>query len=224
MTRFKEVLVEDIIIDILNPRFLPQSDTEKEFMKILSDERLYVLMSDIALNGLDPSENILLSENQITKKYTVHEGNRRMTAVKILNNPREVPKDLLNRANIIEKVMRIKTKYKYTPIRTVHASIENDLVKLRHFIKLKHTGSNKGAGRLGWDAEAVERFNQDPFQIELLKIISKILPSQDSNYNFSTIRDRIVTDPQMRDFFQCQLINLVSLLKQLKALKDLKMS
>jgi len=205
MVNFKSVHLDDINIDILNPRFLPQDTAEKEIIKILSDERLFILMSDIAEKGLDPSENVLLSQKQGESKFTVHEGNRRITAVKILNNPENVPKRLDNRAKIIEKVMRIKSKFNYTPIKTIQASIINETEKLRHFIKLKHTGSNNGAGRLRWDAESIERFNQDPFQMELLKLIVKILPDQDSNYNFSTIRDRIVTDPNMRNFFSMKI-------------------
>jgi hypothetical protein len=88
--------VKDIHLDNKNPR-LPKSiqeSGEKTILNwILVNGSLLELMISIVENGYFAGEPILVVPHEKLKgKYTVVEGNRRVSAVKILNNPELVSK------------------------------------------------------------------------------------------------------------------------------------
>ena len=88
---FKEIPFEDLKLDDQNPR-IPKSirdnkPTEEQLIEyMLLDASLIELMLAIGENGYFPGEQLLVV-NDNDGKYRVIEGNRRLTAVKLLNNP-----------------------------------------------------------------------------------------------------------------------------------------
>ncbi|PEP15484.1 hypothetical protein [Bacillus wiedmannii] len=183
-----------------NPRFQPQVDQDAAITKILLNKKLFGLISDIAKNGLDPSESIMVFNSQKRDKYIVKEGNRRITSVKLLNDPELVPSSFPNRSDIIKRIINIKEENHYQSIPHVQCVIfEEDGELINHFIELKHTGENKGAGRIGWDTESQTRFTKqkDPYKNYLLSYINKIHPGYQDNSGFTTF-ERIISDPSVR--------------------------
>ncbi|RHW05570.1 hypothetical protein [Bacillus cereus] len=183
-----------------NPRFQPQVDQDAAITKILLNKKLFGLISDIAKNGLDPSESIMVFNSQKRDKYIVKEGNRRITSVKLLNDPELVPSSFPNRSDIIKRIINIKEENHYQSIPHVQCVIfEEDGELINHFIELKHTGENKGAGRIGWDTESQTRFTKqkDPYKNYLLSFINKIHPGYQDNSGFTTF-ERIISDPSVR--------------------------
>jgi hypothetical protein len=86
------VPVNDLEFDKENPR-LPHSvvDSDKEEDVIdwmLKDASIIELMGSIGEKGFFPAEPLLVVKKGSSKKYTVVEGNRRLTAVKLLHNPK----------------------------------------------------------------------------------------------------------------------------------------
>lgn len=88
---FKEIFYKDLKLDNQNPR-IPKSlrdsnpSEEKLIEYMLLDASLIELMLAIGENGYFPGEQLLVVKDS-DKKYRVIEGNRRLTAVKLLNNP-----------------------------------------------------------------------------------------------------------------------------------------
>lgn len=85
---FIEVDIVNLHLDPLNPR-LPErlrGANDKDVLNwMLSDATLIDLMASIAENGFFPGEPIIaIAEG---KTYVVIEGNRRLAAIKLLNNP-----------------------------------------------------------------------------------------------------------------------------------------
>jgi hypothetical protein len=84
----KRININELYLDKENPR-LPQSmasKTENEIINFfLSDASLLELMLAIGINGFFEGEQLLVVEEN--GKYIVIEGNRRLSAVKLLNNP-----------------------------------------------------------------------------------------------------------------------------------------
>ena len=83
--------VDSLEFDIENPR-LPHSvvDSKREEDVVdwmLKDASIIELMGSIGEKGFFPAEPLLVVLNKATNKYTVVEGNRRLTAVKLLNKP-----------------------------------------------------------------------------------------------------------------------------------------
>lgn len=88
---FKEISYQDLKLDNQNPR-IPKSirdsnPTEERLIEyMLLDASLIELMLAIGENGYFPGEQLLVVKDS-DDKYRVIEGNRRLTAVKLLNNP-----------------------------------------------------------------------------------------------------------------------------------------
>lgn len=87
-TRFEKIEVEKLLLDPENPR-LPKSMANKNESEIinylLSDASLIELMLAIGKNGFFEGEQLLVVPHN--DKYIVIEGNRRLSAVKLLHNP-----------------------------------------------------------------------------------------------------------------------------------------
>lgn len=83
--------VTDLEYDKENPRLphsVVDSDREEDVIDwMLKDASIIELMGSIGEKGFFPGEPLLVVQKGKTKKYTVVEGNRRLTAVKLLNNP-----------------------------------------------------------------------------------------------------------------------------------------
>lgn len=86
--KFERILVKDLLLDPQNPR-LPKSmadSNEKEIINFfLTDASLIELMLAIGKNGFFEGEQLLVVESG--DKYIVIEGNRRLSAVRLLHNP-----------------------------------------------------------------------------------------------------------------------------------------
>lgn len=89
--QFTPIKVSDLKLDLYNPR-LPKSKQGKDEKTVLEymllEAATLELMLAIAENGFFAGELLLVVEDETEKgKYIVIEGNRRLTAVKLLNNP-----------------------------------------------------------------------------------------------------------------------------------------
>jgi hypothetical protein len=89
MPRYEIINLDLLILDSNNPR-LPKSkhgSNESEILKyMLGDSSLIELMLAIGENDFFPGEQLLVVPTE-NEKYKVVEGNRRLSALKILNNP-----------------------------------------------------------------------------------------------------------------------------------------
>ncbi|MEY9972309.1 hypothetical protein ABH966_002683 [Lysinibacillus sp. RC46] len=91
MFETKNVHLNDLVLDPLNPRFTTREDrnfTETETIDYLIEyEELMTLAKSInSYGGFTPGERlIVVKENN---KYVVLEGNRRVSSLKLLNNPK----------------------------------------------------------------------------------------------------------------------------------------
>ncbi|MDR2684074.1 MAG: hypothetical protein LBB53_01675, partial [Prevotellaceae bacterium] len=133
---FKRIPVADLLLDPHNPR-LPQSmgnKNEKEIINfLLSDASLIELMLAIGKNGFFEGEQLLVVHEG--EKYLVIEGNRRLSAVKLLHNPElgEVYKSKI--AQVIAE-----SEYKPTDIPCLVFDSKDEIVKYlgyRHITGIK---------------------------------------------------------------------------------------
>lgn len=122
-----------------------------EFMMADSDDgkKILKLAEHIAVNGLDPTELQLATpspDNDGT--YIVLEGNRRLTALKLLQNPNLCPDEKLVRGFSDAQIL-LNGNYP--------SSIECAVIPTREegdkWIELKHTGQNNGIGRVNWNGD-----------------------------------------------------------------------
>jgi hypothetical protein len=169
MAGMKAISPADLLIDTENPR-LPQPNVgQREAMRELAKElqhKLLALAQDILQHGLSPGEMpfvLPLADNP--QNYVVLEGNRRLVALKALENP-----DLFNGAVdsvVLAELRKLSKQYQESPVERVQCMVVKNREDARHWIELKHTGENAGAGVVRWGSDEVARFKARGGVIEL---------------------------------------------------------
>jgi hypothetical protein len=200
---YQEIKVSDLLLNPENPRFDPVRHQTETIDAMLDDqkEKLVNLAKHIMKFGLNPTDIILVKPHE--KKWLVLEGSRRITAIKLLNDP-----ELIG-----VKYKAIKTQFKKiskTKIGTVHCVIMSDENMANEWIRLKHTGQNEGAGIVDWNSQQTGRFNSrlqgiPDVYIRFLDALKNIEEIPDEyRKNFHKIKKtnlvRLISDPDVRKF------------------------
>jgi hypothetical protein len=161
----RNISINDLLLDTHNPRVEPASAQRDEMQKLLDDqkENIAFLAEDIVENGISPIDVALVTPSKFeADKFTVLEGNRRVLVLKILANPR-VLGDLTVSAAVRRRLEAAAEALKEKPIKSILCSEVPARSDGRHWIQLRHTGENRGAGVVQWTGVAGSRFlGEDP--------------------------------------------------------------
>ena len=126
----------------------------------LMPRKIVALARDIVENGLNPADlPIVMAANDSEKRYVVLEGNRRLVALKALENPDSFVGALDGGA--IATMRTLARKYQDSPIDLIQCSVVKDRQDAEHWIKLRHTGENDGAGIVPWGGDEASRFRAE---------------------------------------------------------------
>ncbi|BDU15378.1 ParB N-terminal domain-containing protein [Lysobacter auxotrophicus] len=142
----RQVPVENLLLDTHNARIRSGADQADCIARILrKPDQLIALAGDIAENGL--STTPILVEPTDKRRFIVWDGNRRVTALKLLNDPSLCPAASLRR-----RFEAIHQKHSQAiPARvdclssTSHDALVAEVVK-------RHSGALGGVGQLDWSA------------------------------------------------------------------------
>jgi len=90
---YKKINITNLLLNPSNPRFNPVEHQSEAIDAMIRDQqdKLVVLARHISLYGLNPSDLILVKPYK--KQWVVREGNRRVTALKLVNEPSLIPSD-----------------------------------------------------------------------------------------------------------------------------------
>ena len=152
------VPITDLFLDEENPRLPIPNQGQRETIRAMATvqgNRLQVLANDIVRYGLDPSDLFIVMEIE-NKRFVVLDGNRRATALKALENP-EIVKGSVS-IGVLSALKRLSNEYHTDVIDTVSCIVVKDRVEADHWIELKHTGYQDGAGPLRWGPDEGARF------------------------------------------------------------------
>src|SRR5690606_32955486 len=118
---------------------------------IMSDpedaRKILKLAEHISLYGLDPTENQLVTPDG-EGNYIVLEGNRRLTALKLLQKPDLCPVERLVK-NFFDARNNIIGEFP----EEFQCSVVSSREEGDKWVELKHTGQNAGIGRVNWDSD-----------------------------------------------------------------------
>lgn len=159
MSSTVDLPLSSLMLDLENPRLDIQASQREAIraMAAVQAEKLFELAKDIIKNGVNPSElSIVMPLDRDSKMYVVLEGNRRIATLKILSTP-----DLISGAvkTSLEKKLRdISKTFQVRPIDTLSCVVVANREAAEHWIMLKHTGENQGAGTVSWGTTESERF------------------------------------------------------------------
>ena len=154
----QEIEIVNLQLDTENYRTGPQPGQHEAIQAMIDEqqEKLVELAEDIVKNGLSPIELLAVCPSDQQGKYRVVEGNRRLTAFKLLNTPA-----LAANTQIEKPIQRIATKAagkisEYCVCR-VFARKQEALV----WIQRRHNLGLGGAATVPWSAIQNRRAQED---------------------------------------------------------------
>jgi len=153
----KIVKLTEIYLDPENPRHNP-IDTEPGIIAfLLKHEGVKALARDIAeRKSLSPIDLIALAPHpKLSKGYIPAEGNRRICALKLLNDPERAPTES------DKKYFRQLRTQIGKPITSFAARIFDSKDEARPWVSLRHEGERGGVGTKNWDSKQKSRFNME---------------------------------------------------------------
>ncbi|MDD2300559.1 MAG: hypothetical protein PHU69_13115 [Fermentimonas sp.] len=201
---YRQLKITELLLNSKNPRFNPVKHQTEAIASMIEDQqdKLATLAQHIAEFGLNPTDIVLVQPQG--NQWLVKEGNRRITALKIANEPSlagHYPK-------IKKEFQKLNASIDRNILENIPCVIINDEELLNEWIRLKHTGQNDGAGTVSWDGQQTSRFRMQTngkldarilFLDELKK--HKDIPQKYKD-RFDEIKktnfDRLMGDPDVR--------------------------
>lgn len=150
----------DLLIDEINPRIPLPNAGQREVQRELARHqgpKLLALARDILGHGLNPADlPIVMPFEGDHSRCIVLEGNRRIVALKALENP-EIFAGAVDEG-VLKELRNLSKEYQKSPVEDVLCLQVKDRDEARHWVELRHTGENGGAGIVPWSSDDVARF------------------------------------------------------------------
>ncbi|SEF71171.1 hypothetical protein [Billgrantia desiderata] len=187
----RTIKISNILLDLENPRFPPVNDQREAIRTMLRDQgaKIVNLASDIYQNGLNPSSKLILFEDG--GKYIDGDGNRRVTALKVLETPSLADAD----PKIRKKINSILRTRGEVPTE-VGCVIFKNREEAKHWISINHSGPQDGKGQIPWNPEQKNRFEGN-FTIGLqaldLLVNNQLISDGDKERVNKTTLDRVLS-------------------------------
>lgn len=219
-----EVNINNLVVNNANPRYDEKDNESDAINYLVSDQskKLLNLSDDIIENGLNPSDIIITTPlDRTNNSYLVLEGNRRITAIKLILNPNLIS----NNNKLRERFLDLKSKLQkldtnLNNINTIVFKNEQDAI---HWLKLKHSGEQKGVGTVKWNSQSKRRFKNKyekdkDYCLRLISLYKKyenlsIMKKKQLDSIAITNLERLINDPYVRDFVGLKLENSNILIK-----------
>jgi len=199
---FKTIPVSRINVDELNFRIGDQ-DTRRDAYRAMIEEQeadLVNLADDLIALGPSPAERFIVGPDPNEEgSYIVYEGNRRITAMKLMEEP-----DLTSGTSAEKSFRRLSTTYLRNPIQEVDCVVVKDKEAAIPWIVRKHT-TMAGRGLSQWGAPATARWDAYKGRVRPSKAVldhlrtKKLLPAQlDKRMaRYTTNLDRVFQMPYL---------------------------
>ncbi|WP_373755441.1 MULTISPECIES: hypothetical protein [Neisseria] len=195
----KQIAIKDIFLDLENPRHDTYQSQEEVIEYLCQHEYVFALAQDIVTMGTNPLEIMAVIPNPDTEEgkatYIIAEGNRRLCALKLLEDPELAP------SNDRKNFKAISRQWK--AFNTVAAVVFDDRDSVAGWLERIHGGLQGGIGRKSWNAEQKTRFTGDAKNLmaqQLLDYAQKknMLTAEERSNKISTVQ-RFITNPLFKD-------------------------
>ncbi|MCC8408351.1 hypothetical protein LJ707_05380 [Mucilaginibacter sp. UR6-1] len=213
------IKLTNLIVSIENPRFEMVTNQRDAIQLMVDDqpEKLIKLAKDILDAGLNPGDPIYVTPNKEDKKrFTVLEGNRRVSILKILNSP-----DIVDAKSVsfLKKLKPHVENFAKKPISNIDCLVFENPADADKWIELKHTGENGGVGTVAWDTTQQARFSKkikghNPIALQAIEFLQRSnftdhkLKEDLSNLTYTNV-ERLLTDPDVRDVLGIKYTNKI---------------
>ena len=169
-----ELSIDQLILDLDNPRTGSTSSQSEALANIvrLNGDHFQNLMGSIRDDGLDPGDSLYVVRSDDGRDFVVLEGNRRLSALRVLSNP-----DILAGTDLPESTKKALAREatgfersEVEPIRCVHF---DDREEANDWIRRRHTGVAGGEGRINWKPLEIQRFSGDYTTIDIIDFVGR---------------------------------------------------
>ena len=197
----------DLLIDTENPR-LPQPNVgQRDALRAFASHepgKLIALAKDIVGYGLNPTElSIVMPFNDDLRRYIILEGNRRLTALKALENPEWLVGAMPPTS--VDEMRSLARQYQENPIESLQCIVVADREEARHWMELRHTGGqNNGASVVPWGSDDAARFRARSGNFEfhtqalnLLEDAGQLTPAERRKVKATSLK-RLLGTPEVR--------------------------
>ncbi|WP_139834966.1 hypothetical protein [Pseudomonas sp. B35(2017)] len=154
----KTISINSILLDSENARH-GEKQSQREIYRWMTSgavaQKVIKLATDIAAKGLSPFDSMGVMPSRETDKepWIVVEGNRRVAALKFLNNPKLCP-DLKLR----KQYEQLKKKASVQIPLRVEFAVFKDFSEGAYWIQLRHGGEHGGVGVSSWGTKEYDSF------------------------------------------------------------------
>lgn len=157
--KWATVKLHQLRLDQENYRLGPQATQREAIRAMIEDQgsKLVRLAKDIlAMEGVSPGEPIWVVPAGVRGQYIVEEGNRRVTALKLLETPA-----LADGTSVSKQFRRLAKTYAEKPIRELDARLFATRQDVLPWKRRRHMTAGSGVGLAAWKTLAKGRANRD---------------------------------------------------------------
>jgi hypothetical protein len=207
MAEVETIAPSNLSVNPENPRLGQPNLGQRQTLREIAENqkrKLVNLAKDILENGLDPSSLPIVTPHKSDKgKFTVLEGNRRIAAIKALENP-DTFVGVLD-SGLLHQLRDLSKQYLENPIDGILCAVVKDAQDAFHWMKLRHTGENQGAGVVPWNSQDVSRFSArtgglplDTQALDFLESEGRLTPEERRAVPATSFR-RLLSNPEFRE-------------------------
>lgn len=216
----KSLKVEDLLLDLDNPRISKSLSQREALQKVIEDQdvKLAALAQSIIQDGLNPMDRLLvIKSGDEAGKFVVLEGNRRLATLKILTNP-AVLSSIEIRPALQKRLEALASEFDPASIGSLDCFVLGNRNDGAMWIKQRHTGENEGRGIVNWGGVARARFRGTDPALQALDLVLQFGDLTDEEkdgieerFPITTL-DRLLSTPAVRaaigvDILQSKLIS-----------------
>ncbi len=156
---FRSIPIDLLLLDQENARhgIKPDQEAVLQWMATEQDRsHLLGLARSIAQFGMNPADRLLVVRaHDDPTRYVVMEGNRRVSALKLLADPGKCPDE-----GMAERLTTLSREASATLPKTIDCVVMPSQEAAAPWVELRHTGLRGGAGIAPWNPQNTEAFRQ----------------------------------------------------------------
>lgn len=203
MVDYLEPKLDKLLLDEDNPR-LGSVGSQAEALAALiqlNPTHFRNMMLSIKENNLDPGDSFYVINARKKGHYTVLDGNRRLSALKVLFNP-----GILSRRNLpateMDSLRRAAAGFNGSQLPKIKCVRFKSRAEAKKWIKKRHTGSINGEGRIDWSPSEIQRFTDDMSILDVIDFIGRnagFMPDEWKSAKSKIVRSKWSTVARLLD-------------------------
>ena len=174
MTEHLELTIDELLLDRENPRLGSVSSQSEALASLvrLNSGHFRNLMASIRDYGLDPGDSLYVVRSADGEDFVVLEGNRRLSALKVLSNPDILAGTDLP-ASTKKPLVREALGFERLEVEPIRCVRFDDRADANDWIRRRHTGAASGEGRITWKPLEKQKFSGDYTTIDVIDFVGR---------------------------------------------------